>query len=82
MRYIMCIGGGGAPTTHDKQMAITAPHAFIEFKVTVAPVSEPWNTVIIDRFNGSSAEKDAYALARAIDGLGNTIVQVSCAQCW
>lgn len=82
MRYCMCIGGGGAPTTHRQTMALTTSHAFCEFKVTIAPIDEPWNTIIVDRFNGSTAEKDAYALAGSIDGLGNTIVQVSCAQCW
>ena len=63
-------------------MALTHPSAFIEYKVTIAPSSEPWNTVIVDRFNGSRAEKDAFALADTLQGLGNTIVQVSCAQCW
>ena len=52
-----------------------------EYIVTIAPSSEPWSTVIVDRFNGSRAEKDALALAETLQGLGNTIVQVSCAQC-
>lgn len=59
-------------------------HSFsaCEYKVTIAPASEPWNTVVVERFNSSTAERDAHALAASLEGLGNTIVQVSCAQCW
>ena len=55
---------------------------FCEYKVTMAPADRPWDTVVVERFDGSTAERDAKRLAQSLEGLGNTIVQVSCAQCW
>jgi hypothetical protein len=63
-------------------MALTHPHAFCEFKVTIATADRPWDTVVIERFNGDHAERDAARLAESLQGIGNAIVQVSCAQCW
>jgi hypothetical protein len=57
-------------------------HAFCEFKVTMAPADRAWETIVIERFTGSTAERDATRLASSLQGLENTIVQVSCAQCW
>jgi len=59
-------------------------HSFsaCEFKVTMAPADEPWNTVVVERFNSSTAERDAHSLAASLQGLAGAIVQVSCAQCW
>jgi hypothetical protein len=61
---------------------LTATHAFCEYKVTMAHTDRPWDTVVIERFNGSSAERDAKRLAASLTGIENAIVQVSCAQCW
>lgn len=63
-------------------MALTQPHAFCEHKVTMAPADAPWQTVVIERFNGYHAERDAWRLARSLEGLENTVVRVSCQQCW
>jgi hypothetical protein len=63
-------------------MALTHPHAFCEHKVTIATADRPWDTVVIERFNGDHAERDAARLAASLTGIENAIVNVSCAQCW
>lgn len=63
-------------------MSLVHDHAFIEYKVTIEPEHSPWESVVVGRFNGSSAERDAFRLAQQLHGLGNTVVRVSCAQCW
>ena len=57
-------------------------HAFCEHKVTIAPIDRPWETIVVERFNDSNAERDATRLAKSLEGLENAIVQVSCQQCW
>ena len=57
-------------------------HAFSEHNVTIAPIDRPWDTVVVERFNDSNAERDAVRLAKSLEGLENAIVQVSCQQCW
>jgi len=50
--------------------------------VTMAPADRAWDTIVIERFNGDYAERDAKRLASSLTGIENAIVQVSCAQCW
>lgn len=61
---------------------LSQPSAFIEYKVTMEPVDAPWQSVVVERFNGSTAERDAFRLARSLDGLEGAVVRVSCSQCW
>jgi hypothetical protein len=63
-------------------MALTHSHAFCEHKVTMAPVDRPWDFVVIERFNGCHAERDAKRLANSLQGLEGAIICVSCQQCW
>lgn len=63
-------------------MALSSVRSSIEYKVTIEPKDSPWESVVVGRFSGSSAERDAFRLAGVFDGLGNTVVRVSCAQCW
>jgi hypothetical protein len=63
-------------------MALTHAHAFCEHKVTMAPADRPWDTIVIERFNGYYAERDAKRLADSLQGIENAIVNVSCQQCW
>jgi hypothetical protein len=58
-----------------------ASFASIEFRVTMAPAAEPWNTVTVERFTGSSAERDAQRMAESLEGIENAIIGVCCAQC-
>ena len=57
-------------------------HAFCEYKVTIAPIDRPGDTVAVERFNDSNAERDADRLAKSLEDLENVVVQVSCQQCW
>jgi hypothetical protein len=55
---------------------------FCTHKVTIAPTDRPWDTIVVERFDGSTAERDAKRFAQSLEGLENSIVQVSCQQCW
>ena len=78
----MGTGGESFHPTPRATMALTRAHSFIEYKVTMAPADRAWDTIVIERFNGDYAERDAKRLAASLTGIENAIINVSCAQCW
>ena len=55
---------------------------FIEFRVLLHSIDQPWVSAELARFSGVEGERLAYRYASDFGDFENATVNVVCSQCW